>query len=506
MWSPGFRNTVWLFILALVLLFFSGGRTRAAVNMSFSRDTDNWQRNGVYEITIVLENTEAEEVNIAGVQVDFNYPFGDYKEIPVVTEDNFTGFNFFVNDVSTNTEGEGIYRKSITASANPNYRTMAASSTWELVTFSFRVKADAVLGTSNFEFKNEVAIAGRLESGDTDNVMGSVQDSSSTIIVDTTSPNTYAIPSSCTLKSGNSTQIRLDEVETPDYDDLAKVYYEVGEPPVSDPDGGSAWISEGERVQLPVNDASHPGKITASLKYFGEDGYGNQESSINTETYTVDIINPTIDTISSYPGYAKLGTTITVNFSVDVDEDIVSDPTVMVNNNLFTKTSGHPDYQYRYTTTQDDSQGQKTIYITVTDEVGNQTVDTTQTVTVDFTVPTYTPVSFLPDQVDHGEILTIKFTASELLDIGNTVVSMDGNAASYLSRSGLQYTYQYQISPETPESGWEETGFILVHGYDLSGNESFNNTGWSDVLISGDDQYGNPGEREFTINLEYKRR
>ena len=134
----------------------------------------------------------------------------------------------------------------------------------------------------------------------------------------------------------------------------------------------------------------------------------------------------------------------------------------------------------------------------MTDDSGNETVDTSLSVIIDMSDPTFTPVSFLPEEITSGE-LTITFNASEELNTDLTAVSIDGNAATYDSNSGLRYTYTYSVL------GTEASSFVKVHGYDMAGNDAWNNDNWGVISVSGDDQYDNPGNSSSTVGINWRR-
>ncbi|HDL65314.1 MAG TPA: hypothetical protein ENH12_07985, partial [Proteobacteria bacterium] len=383
---------LWWIMLGVFLIYLPSAFSE--VDIDFSTATDQWERNGIYEISVILQNNDSESVKIAGVQADFAYESEDFKEAPILVHDYITGYSFTVNTVNTLTEGLVYYSKGIKVTGSPNYFTVNGNSSKTLVTFRLRVENAAALGVSHLPFQVTVAVEERLVGGGTSSIMGSANNGTITVVADVTPPNTYAIPTGRTLIQGNSTLVRLDESTSPNYDDLQKVYYEVGEPPVSEPTTGSSWVAEGGSVQLPINDASHPGAITGVLKFFGRDYWGNQEASFNIETYTIDMVKLTLSGLSRTPEIAKLGSQITANFTVD---ELPAATEVSVNNHAFTPGGSYPNYSYTYHVQASDAEGPRPIRIAVTDDSGNQTVDTSLSVIIDMSDPTFTPVSFSPD-------------------------------------------------------------------------------------------------------------
>ncbi|MDP8236469.1 MAG: hypothetical protein P9M08_08795 [Candidatus Erginobacter occultus] len=487
----------------------------ADVSLHFDLESAGWERNGVYEARIFMRNNASEPVKIAGVQVDFNYDPADFKGVGntavALTADYITGYTFAVSEIDRSNEGWVIYQKGITVTGSPNHFTIGANSDYDVVKFGFRVAGDAGLGTSTFSFREGAAVSERLDTGGVRSITGEKPSASVTIVEDTTPPNTYADPAGKTLKFGDSTLVALREVTVPAYDDLERVFYSVGEDGAVPPSVEGTWVEKDGTVQLPFNAQTHPGQIIAVLKFFGRDDTGNSEfagSDWHTETYIVDQIRPTIsDPVLLLPvnGYAKLGGEIRVSFSVD--EELAEDPEVTVNNHQFTRISGDKsgpsEYVYSYTTQAGDAEGIRTNSVKAVDLVGNQRTDTSLTVRIDYTPPTYTAISFLPDPAPSGGPLEIKFRASEELDTELTKVYLGrghgGGEAGFQARDGLAYTYAYLVT------GIEESSFVQVHGYDLAGNDSWNTDGWDLIEVQARDIYYNPGSATGTVGVEWKR-
>lgn len=481
------------------------------VDINFSTDTDQWQRNGVYDLTVILNNLDGSSIAIAGAQVDYNYESADFKDIaPTLIQDYIIGYDFATDLIDTSTEGVVLYSKLIAEAASPNYFALVGSGTRNVVKYRYRVMNNAALGVSNFIFRNEAVVLERYGGGGSGSCLGSANDANITIAEDTTPPNTYASPAGTTIRYGDSTLVALKEVSTPAYDDLQTVYYSVGYGSAPNPTVTGDWVVKDEMVQLPYNTEAHPGKFNDVLKFFGRDMTGNLEfggTNWHTENYMVDVVRPGFSANPvRIPVRVKLGDLIMVMFTVN--EPMGSDPLVSVNSHAFTKhgTSTGNYYKYTYTVPAGEMEGNRTIRIEITDEVGNQTVDTSLSILIDLTAPIYTPVSILPKLCEPGQTLTIKFNASETLQTGGgeaVVVSMapgyGGGNAVYQGESGVQYTYTYVVN------GSEGSTFIQVHGYDLVGNDSYNTEGWGNIVMEGNDQYGNWGESTGAVEIYLKR-
>ena len=502
------KKTAIAALLAAGVLSVGLPAAMASVDIEYMVDTDQWQRNGVYDLTVRLVNTTSSPIEIAGVQVDYNYASAHFKDIaPALIQDYITGYDFAVDLIDTSNEGIVLYSKLIAEAAAVNSFTLAGNGTQNVVKFRYRPQHLAPLGNSNFTFRAERSVLKRLAAGGTESVLGTVHPLTVTIVEDTTPPNTYASPGSRTIKYGESTLVALKEVAVPAYDDLDRVYFEVGEGEVPGPTTGSSWVAKDGTVQLPYNDESHPGQISVQLKYFGQDTTGNLEyggTSWHTENYIVDVIRPGFTAgPSRSPERVKLGETIAVEFTVN--EPLASDPLVRVDGNSFTKAAASSGnfYRYTYEIQGGETEGNRTIEIRVTDLAGNLTVNTSLKVVIDMTPPTYSPVSFLPEECEPGQTLTITFDASETLDTALTEVTVapgyNGGAAVYQGHSGLRYTYTYGVT------GLEESTFVQVKGYDLAGNTSYNTDGWGEIVVEGYDQYGNWGMSTGVVNIELVR-
>lgn len=474
---------------------------RAEVDLRFDFSAAQWEQNGVYEVSVVLSNTSAEPEMLAAVQVDFNYASARFKgtgeTAAVLVADNLTGYDFAVELIDTATEGQVLYQKGITARGEPNYFTLSGSGELVLAVFRFRVESAAQPGPADFVFRHGVEVLKRLPNDDTVSVLGAKPDGSVEIVADATPPQTRAVPAGRLIRFGDSWEVALTQRPAPAHEDLETIFYQVGSPAAETPTLEGPALPGGGTVALPLNSEAHPGPITAELRFFGRDHHGNIETPVNLEEYTVDVIRPSILNPARTPERVKLGEDVTVTFSVN--EALSGHPSVTLNGRSLVRTSGWPDYTYIYTAQEGDAEGPRPIVIAVTDLSGNQRVDGSLSVMVDYSPPAYTPVSMAPRPAKPNDTLTIVFEASEPLDTSLTAVSIDGNPASYVSRSGLRYTYSY------PVIGLEESSFVLIHGYDLVGNSSYNNQGWGEIEVTGADQYGNPGEGEGTVTIIYQR-
>ena len=84
-----------------------------------------------------------------------------------------------------------------------------------------------------------------------------------------------------------------------------------------------------------------------------------------------------------------------------------------------------------------------------------------------------------------------------MLSTLNTSITVSGNPWTYVSNDGLTYRYLYT------KTGSETSRLVVVHGYDLAGNNAWNNTNWEKLRVSGYDLYDNYGEKVVTVNVNY---
>lgn len=92
---------------------------------------------------------------------------------------------------------------------------------------------------------------------------------------------------------------------------------------------------------------------------------------------------------------------------------------------------------------------------TATDAANNSSSTTVTITNIDKVAPTMSGFSVSPNPAKSGSVLTIKFTASEAL-VNNPTVTVNANSASYVSNSGLVYTYNYTVA------GTETNGVNVV--------------------------------------------
>jgi len=190
-----------------------------------------------------------------------------------------------------------------------------------------------------------------------------------------------------------------------------------------------------------------------------------QDGLVDMGAYEYDDSLPVFSDIAPAPALAKIGTVVTVTFTVS--EPLAGNPAVTVN--------GHPaayasksdlDYSYTYTVDTSDPEGNATIEVSGADFAGNaNSLSDSSGLTIDKTAPEFSNIAPTPALAKVGTVVTITFTVSESL-IANPTVTVNGHAAAYASNSGLDYTYTYTVDVSDPEGN----ATIEVVGSDLAGN------------------------------------
>lgn len=495
-----------LMILASLLL----QSLAADVDVYFKTNGSSWERNEVVTVSVVVYNKGTETEQIQGLELDFNYNADKFKEVPVMHQDNFVG-NLLVNEVDFSEAGKVHYLKSKTSGY---YSTIAAGAEYTAFILRFKVtSASAEEGLSSFDFTpyytNDVAntdaesllrgtgffiSAFALGVYNPDDLPGSTL-SGITIVADTTAPQLSVNPVSCSMNAGDVQTVTLTNVVTQWLlgDDLQYIKYTLD---------GSDPIVAGTTYAGPITIMPNIGEVT--LKFAAADN-DNNWTSVQTETYTVDTIAPTMDNLTIEPPLVKSGETITVSFTVG--ETLGALPVVQLlagGTGVFTRDTSvaHPDYVYTYTLTGSEAEGSQNIRITIQDILGNQTTDASLVTKLDFTAPEYTPLAIGPNPVISGNPVIITFNASEKLS-ETTTVNIMGRASTRLNEldngdGSWQYVYQSE-----PLDGTEKTAIIVVHGYDVAENRSHSNDDWGNIIVTGTDLLDNTGTGSGYLEFVY---
>ncbi|MCK5688911.1 Ig-like domain-containing protein, partial [Myxococcota bacterium] len=210
----------------------------------------------------------------------------------------------------------------------------------------------------------------------------------------------------------------------------------------------------------------------------GADVMGNNGSG--TGSVALDFTPPEILSLSASPDPASAGETVIISFSVS--EELKNDPVVTLDT-LTTSLQSHTglDYSFSYLVTGDESGSPVEIKVLAYDLANNEGQDTLAiSLTAagpDVTAPVFSFIHALPDPAAAGAVLTITFDTDEELD-ANPIVSVDSQAASFVSFSSPTYTYEYTVA------GTESEGAVVIN-------------------VSGDDLVGNTGSGTGSLTLDY---
>ncbi|MDC0977701.1 chitobiase/beta-hexosaminidase C-terminal domain-containing protein [bacterium] len=475
-----------LFFLLYIALFL-GAASANYIDVTFEANTSNWDRNSIVTVSVVLTNTSTNAIDIQGLELDFDYDAISFKALPTMYSDGFTG-SLVINEIDLSTAGKAHYLK---AKTYGNSQQIAGSGTFTAYTLQFIVTSDnAQEGITSFDF--DAYYTNDISNTDAESVAKSFTSSNYTIVGDTTAPIAYASPTSQTMNISTQTDIVL-QINTSQYtdNDLQYIKYTLDG---NDPDGNSTTYIGSITITPNI------GEVT--LKFVGVDNDNNTQN-VQTETYTVDTIRPTMDTLVITPNLAKVATVVTVSFTVG--EQLLSQPTVLIaGQSTIGVDTSYPTYVYTRTLDGGESEGTQNASITIQDLAGNPTTNTSLEFNVDFSVPTYVPVLISPDPVVSGNQVIITFNASERLNYSNTTLNIMGRASEFVSEifTGGKWTYTYQTIE--PLTGTENTAIIVVHGEDIIGNRSDSNEGWGNITVSGYDLLNNYGvDISSSINFNY---
>jgi hypothetical protein len=199
----------------------------------------------------------------------------------------------------------------------------------------------------------------------------------------------------------------------------------------------------------------------AAIAVSGDDVLGN--GGADSGSVTLDFTAPGFASIAATPDPAKSGDALTITFTAS--ETLAAAPTVTVDGIAASFVSEAALlYTYSYTVLGTEGEGAAAIAVSADDPAGNPGADA-GSVTLDFTAPGFASIAATPDPAKSGDALTITFTASETLAAAPTV-TVDGNAASFVSEAALLYTYSYTVLG----TEWEGAAAIAVSADDPAGN------------------------------------
>lgn len=436
-----------------------------------------WERHSKYTIQVRLYNTSSSSQAFNRVEANLDFSNSSFEFLSSTDKiSGWTATNFFlVND------GHVQYQRA--ANTGESSITIAGNSYYTIYELEVRVKDAANLGNSEITLDtNFTHILNTISD-----ITGTKTNLTVSIVGDSTAPVTRIQPAANThLNTATSIILDNDPNMNTDCGDLMELHYTTDG---STPTLGSAKYSS--QIALPLN-------ATTIIKWFGLDNNSNQELP-RSATYRIDTVKPTISNITIEPTNlrVKKGAEVTINFTAS-DDFSLSSVAVKVGNNTATfKTKTGTSYQYTYSVI-DTVDGEKTINITATDHAGNVQTNSAIKLYVDNTPPTFNLNYINPRKATIGTTVLFQFTASEELDLDNSLIIIGQNSpVSFLAHDGLKYTFGRNID------GTETSGLITVRGKDLAGNIGYNLDGNNTIKISGYDLLNNYGESSASFNISY---
>jgi len=279
------------------------------------------------------------------------------------------------------------------------------------------------------------------------NWSGSISD---TIILDTTAP-TGTISINNGAQYTNSTSVTLTLSASDSGSGVSKMRFS---------NDGTSWSGE-ENYATSKAWALISGDGTRTVYVQYKDNAGNWSGSIS-DTIILDTTALT-GTISINNGAQYTNSTsVTLTLSAS---DSGSGVSKMRFSNDGTSWSGEENYATTKSWTLTSGGGTKMVYVQYKDNAGNWSGSISDTIILDTTAPTISNLTVNPAVAKAGTNLTITFTVSETLQ-GNPAVAVGGNAATWNSQVGNNYTYTYTVQ------GIEGEGnkAVNVSAIDLAGN------------------------------------
>ncbi len=220
-------------------------------------------------------------------------------------------------------------------------------------------------------------------------------------------------------------------------------------------------------VQDSANDPNGPASVRVQV--LDRVSWPGELSS--TTILTIDQVAPGYSDFQVTPAIAKQGTTVTLAFTVS--ETLGQTPVLSVNGTPATFGSLNGlEYTFTYVIGSD-PEGEAVLSLDLRDVAGNQLLVSPvgQTLRVDNTAPTFLNLAVAPALAREGTDAQLTFTLSDAVSGALTTsptVTVNGHAATYVSQSGLDYTYRYTVQSAASDPSGLAT--IQVAGTDLAGN------------------------------------
>lgn len=235
--------------------------------------------------------------------------------------------------------------------------------------------------------------------------------------------------------------------------------------------GGNNWLAS---YALTSSDTEGLVSFVIDFTDFVGNAGDSVTSTTNSSSVTFDKTDPsfsgiTISSSNANPNLAKVGDTITVDFT---SSETIQTPVVGIAFQFATVINlGGNNWRATYTMTSSDTEGTMQYTINVTDLAGNTpiTVPGLTGITFDKSAPTITSQALTssnsnPNYAKTGDTVTLTFTSSE--SIQTPVVTIAGHSVSATNTSGNDWTATYNMASSDTEGLISYT----IDYIDLSGN------------------------------------
>jgi hypothetical protein len=230
-------------------------------------------------------------------------------------------------------------------------------------------------------------------------------------------------------------------------------------------DAGATWTDAvdgtGNAVATGTVDVNTVGVYTIHYNY--TDQAGNPAIEVTRTVIVKDTIPPDAPVINAVVGIQGDSVDLSGTAEADSTVNLTLTNGASVNDSVIADGLGNWSKTVDITALSD---GIVTVSATATDAAGNISGEAVPiTFCKDSVAPSFTNIVANPANANAASVVTITFTASEELQADPTV-TVGGNAASYVGKSGLDYTYSYAVG------GLDTEGVktISVSGVDIGGN------------------------------------
>ncbi|HPU97840.1 MAG TPA: hypothetical protein PLO53_07775, partial [Candidatus Hydrogenedentes bacterium] len=211
----------------------------------------------------------------------------------------------------------------------------------------------------------------------------------------------------------------------------------------------------------------------ATVVMSAQDMVGNVRTVTSNTLLNIDPNGPAVSNVTATPNEAKYNTAVTIQATITDYTGISGTPTLTVNGipATFSGVSGSV-YTWTYTVGAMATEGPATLRFTATDTMSNTTVHTnTSALLIDRTPPTIANVQAIPSVAKGGDIVRIRFDATDVHTSiqGQPTVSVNGISAQFYSLTGSTYEYRYTVRASEPEG----SATIVITARDRVANVGF---------------------------------